>query len=497
MGTVGRSAGQLIWMEHWICLVAIAVLAGVAWGMKQRARRQAAEAARERRMREELQAYTELDVSLVAGAGGMSARGNASEAERALAKRVCRAIGEKSVFSRVTMLLRNPEGRFACVGSVGADDLTVAALHAWGEQVVEEERGGEARVGARNPAKSFSVALGEWRAFDREVGSWAASGRRERRRWRRGIIVPIRFGVGRMAGAIAVCADGEVLDRLVQSGEQGWMTRAMLPIESLASRIATAMENEAMGERLARSEKLAGLGQLAGGVAHALNNPLTAVLGFAELIAESAAESRVALDARTIVSEALKMKATVGRLVEFWQPAVNVDEAVDVMAMLREIEAACVEKLAARGVKLEIVGANGVPQLRGGRARLRQVMEHLLNNSAEAIAGFRPLEDGEGEHKIRVTVSFDERALQLIVSDTGPGFAEPARVFDPYYTTNAPTAGAGMGLSVSYGIVREHAGEISAFNLHPRGAAVVVELPVRKAVVEEDVVARERVHHHG
>jgi C4-dicarboxylate-specific signal transduction histidine kinase len=245
------------------------------------------------------------------------------------------------------------------------------------------------------------------------------------------------------------------------------------------------MENEAMAVQLVRAEKLAGLGQLAGGVAHALNNPLTAVLGFAELIGETATESRVRLDARTIVVEALKMKATVGRLVEFWQPVVRADETVDVMAMLRELETACAGKLAERGVRLEIVAADGAPAVSGGKARLREVMEHLLNNSAQAIAGFRALEDDEGEHRIRVTVSFDERALHLIVSDTGPGFKEPAKVFDPFYTTRGPEAGAGMGLSVCYGIVREDGGEISAFNLHPHGAAVVVELPVRRVLIED------------
>jgi signal transduction histidine kinase len=490
MRTVWIAAGRAVWDGHWICLLAAMALAVVAWRAVQAGRRLAAEVARERRMREELEVYAGLDVSPGA------VRGNKLETTRALARRVCRAVAEKSVFSRVTMLVRDAEGQFACVGSVGADDLTVAALQTWGEKVVEEERGGAVRVGARNAAKSFAVALGDWREFDREVGSWALSGKAERRRSRRGIVVPIRFGMGRMAGAIAVCADGRDFDALMRAGVEGGLARAMGPIEALAGRIATAMENETMAEQLERAEKLAGLGQLAGGVAHALNNPLTAVLGFAELIGETARESRVRLDARTIVVEALKMKATVGRLVEFWQPARTADEAVDVMAMLRELEMGCAVKLAERGVRLEIVATEDVPAVSGGKARLREVMEHLLNNSAQALAGFRALEDGEGEHRIRVTVSFDERAVHLIVSDTGPGFKEPAKVFDPFYTTRGPEAGAGMGLSVCYGIVREHGGEISAFNLHPHGAAVVVELPVRRVVVEE-IAQRETARQHG
>jgi signal transduction histidine kinase len=92
---------------------------------------------------------------------------------------------------------------------------------------------------------------------------------------------------------------------------------------------------------------------------------------------------------------------------------------------------------------------------------------------------------------IRVMVSHDVRAVQMIVSDTGPGFHEPGRVFDLFYTTQAPGDGDGLGLSICYGIVREHGGEISAFNLHPRGAAVVVELPIDRVVREEAVVVGE------
>ncbi len=193
---MARAWMEVVWAGHWICLIGLAGLAVAAWLSRRKAQRMAGELLRERRIREELEAYAGLDVS--SGA----ARENRTEAARGLAKRVCRAIAEKSVFSRVTMLLRNPEGRFECVGSVGADDLTVAALHAWGEKIVAEERGGtRAGRGLRNAAgKSFAVALGEWRSFDKEVGSWAMSGRKERRRWRRGIVVPIRSAGGEDGG---------------------------------------------------------------------------------------------------------------------------------------------------------------------------------------------------------------------------------------------------------------------------------------------------------
>ena len=261
-----------------------------------------------------------------------------------------------------------------------------------------------------------------------------------------------------MLGALAVCGEESELG----------------PLEGLAAKLARTVENASLAERLLRSEKLAGLGQWAGGVAHALNNPLTAVMGFAELIGEMAGEARVREDAATIVREAARMRETVQSLLDLWRPATLIDEAVSVAGMVRELAAACSSMLDARGVRLVVEIAEDVAAVRGSRARLRQVMEHLLNNAAQAVAS---VSDSDAGHVIRVTVRQDERGVQMIVSDTGPGFVEPGRMFDPFYTRQHVGEGAGLGLSICYGIVREHGGEISAFNLHPRGAAVVVELP--------------------
>jgi signal transduction histidine kinase len=487
--------------------LAVAALAVKAWRMRRQTRMQAAERWRERRIREELEAYARLDPSLTRA---LNAAVDPLEAARLLARRVCRTIAEHSAFTRVAMLLRDREGRLVCVGSVAVDDLTLSAIQAWAEGVVAEERSERRLTAATVPgspmgARSFSIPLGEWSAFDSELASWARSGRKERRRWRRGIVVPIRIGsqAGNNAfgGAIVVCADGERLDGAGADGWAAWagpqgsrgLARAIGPIETLAERLSAALENEALTARLLKTEKLAGLGQLAGGVAHALNNPLTAVLGFAELIAETSNDPRVRQDAGTILAEARRMTETVQRLVDFWRPGPVANEAVDVAGILRELAQACGDRLRRRGVGLvlTIVAAPLPSPVRGSKDRLRQVFEHLLNNAAQAIATARPREEGE-EHAIRLTVSHDTHTMHVIVSDTGPGFREPGRVFDPFYTTRAPEQGAGLGLSICYGIVREHGGEISAFNLHPHGAAVVVELPLQVIVTESAVVMPER-----
>jgi signal transduction histidine kinase len=177
------------------------------------------------------------------------------------------------------------------------------------------------------------------------------------------------------------------------------------------------------------------------------------------------------------------MRETVQNLLNFGRPGPQVHEPVEIATLVRELAAECEVKLESRGVRLVLQAADDAPSVWGNGERLRQMLEHLLNNAAQSIADSAS-EEVEKEHEIRVSVSRDAGWVQMIVSDTGPGFKEPGRIFDPLYTTSQPDDAMGVGLSVCYGIVREHGGEISAFNLHPHGAAVVVELPLAEASMQ-------------
>ena len=411
---------------------------------------------RERRRNEskreaELAAYQRLEV-------GLSATGDATE----LAGRVCRLISEKSAFPRTAMLVRGSDGRLSVAGSAGMDDLTVQLVNAWvaaeGADKLEDRRG--IRVGTR----SFAVGLGR-RAED--IG------------YHRAVVTPLWTTGGRMLGALVVGADN------VMGVRRSALKRALEPLETLALKIERVMEIAVLTERLMRAEKLAGLGLLAEGMAHALSNPLTAVLGFAELIAVTT-ESRVKEDAEIIVREAQRMRQTLETLLEFWQPAALSETAVDLTELVRELAEACTEKLAGRGLRLVVQAGDELAVVKGNGGRLRQMLEHLLNNAAQALAGVG--ENGE-EGVIRISLGRDGDSVHLIVSDTGPGFREPGQVFE----LGDSMRGAGLGLSVCYGIVHEHGGEIRAFNLHPHGAAVALELPVTDfAIKKAEVVMRER-----
>jgi signal transduction histidine kinase len=164
------------------------------------------------------------------------------------------------------------------------------------------------------------------------------------------------------------------------------------------------------------------------------------------------------------------MRETVKTLLEFRSTASRAQEAVDLTELVRELTRACSEKLESRGVRLVVEAGEEVAPVRGSREQLRQMMEHLLNNAAQALARVSATRAEQEEQVIRVSVSADGERVHFVVSDTGPGFAQPGRVFEPSDST-------GLGLSLCYGIVREHGGEISAFNLQPHGAAVAVELP--------------------
>jgi signal transduction histidine kinase len=390
----------------------------------------------ERRREEELTAYAELDVRV---------QGDGETKE--LASRVSRAVAVNSPFHRVAMMVCR-DGRLSVAANVGMDEVTVGWLNAWGTELKRGGgRRGESGLGVRVGARSFAVVL------DRVGGEGG---------YRCAIVLPFWTMGGSLLGVLALGADSSM------SVRRSLLMKALEPLESLALKVERGLETAALAEKLMRAERLAGMGLLAGGMAHALNNPLTAVLGFAELIADTTGEVRVREDAQVIAREALRMRTTVETLLDFWKPVEVPDELVDVVDLVRERAGACAGMLKERGVRMG-VEAGGVALVRGNTGRLRQMLEHLLNNAAQALANEEVVERGE-ELVIRVSVVRDEALVHLMVSDSGLGFREPERVFEG--------DGLGFGLSICYGIVHEHGGEIRAFNLSPHGAAVAVELPV-------------------
>lgn len=239
-------------------------------------------------------------------------------------------------------------------------------------------------------------------------------------------------------------------------------------------------------EDLLQAEKLSAMGLLVGGVAHELNNPLAAVVGFTELararLDGQPAHAETLTLLKQVDAEAERCRRIVENLLQFARKREPRLEAFDLNAAVEQMLDLRAYALNTRGVRLVREYDPTRPIALADRHNIQQVALNLLNNAAEAIeeAG-RP-----GAIIVRTGVEGDRVSFEFL--DDGPGFREPARAFDPFYTTKTVGKGTGLGLSVCYGIVREHGGEITAEN-RERGAGVRVTLPAGR--YEEAVAAVE------
>jgi signal transduction histidine kinase len=223
--------------------------------------------------------------------------------------------------------------------------------------------------------------------------------------------------------------------------------------------------------QLVQKERLAGVGQLVAGVAHELNNPLTAVMGYSDLLIDEGAAGTSLSMAEKLKTEAQRMKRIIQNLLTFAQPQHEGRELLDIAVLVRESLMLLDYQLRNSGIKVEMNFAPNLPKISSNEGQFKQVFVNLFSNSAQALEQAR-------EKRILVEGYLEGEKVVLRFSDSGPGFNDVSRAFDPFYTTRPVGQGTGLGLSICYGTVREHDGNIYAQNLEPHGAAVTIELPV-------------------
>lgn len=224
--------------------------------------------------------------------------------------------------------------------------------------------------------------------------------------------------------------------------------------------------------QLVQSEKLASLGQLVGGAAHELNNPLTAMLGYSDLLGGTSLSGEQRALAEKIGQQVRRTKALVSSLLSFAKQVPAEKVLVDVNALAQTAVKLSQAQMRARNIEAQTDLGEDLPQAFGDSNQLLQVCLHITNNAIQAM----PLTGGV----LTVTTRQQNNSVLLEFSDNGPGTEEPERVFDPFYTTRPIGQGTGLGLSACFGIIQEHKGKIMCQNRPEGGATFRIELPAAR-----------------
>lgn len=226
--------------------------------------------------------------------------------------------------------------------------------------------------------------------------------------------------------------------------------------------------------QLVQSTKLAAIGQLAGGVAHEINNPLGGILGFSQLlIRERDQNDPLVADLRRIEESALRCKRIVENLLSFSRMSKGFRQSIDVNEALQETLFLVEHQL--RLAEIEIITDYYPEKLRvmADRHQLQQVFLNMILNAKDSMSGGGSLTIGTDLVKRKAYIRFTDTGC-------GVGKGDLSRIFDPFFTTKEVGRGTGLGLSVSYGIVQEHEGDILVMSEVGKGTVFTVVLPAAK-----------------
>ena len=225
--------------------------------------------------------------------------------------------------------------------------------------------------------------------------------------------------------------------------------------------------------QLVQSEKLSAVGEFVAGVAHELNNPLAAVMGFAEILRDTGADSKYSRQLDLIYKAAQRCHKIVQSLLSFARRHQPERKPVHVNELVEAVLEIIAYSLRTGNIEVITVLDKKLPQVMADGHQIQQVLLNIINNARQAI------EAHQAGGKITISTTATDLNVRIIIRDNGPGISAEnlRRIFDPFFTTKEVGKGTGLGLSLCYGMIKEHGGNIYAESPPGEGAIFVIELP--------------------
>jgi two-component system, NtrC family, sensor kinase len=387
----------------------------------------------------------------------ISSRLLSSAAPETICPEIASAITELSSFHAAVIHIESPEGALRMVGSSGLSQGSLPILQErtehWSVGDIQKLCADARRIGKRSfvlrtNGPSFGVASSE--------AHWPLPNGTE-------ILIPLCSAAGACFGSITLAASyGESVIRM----------RELDRIESLAADLAVAVAMKSLHSQLVWSEKLAAMGQLVAGVAHELNNPLTAIMGFGELMSDAVTSTGTSDQLRRLMSETRRMKRITDNLLRFSRRSSADTNVAQLSPIVQEVLTLCEYYTRTSMICVETDIAPNLPLLAINEDEIKQVLLNLFNNSCDALQGV------VGSKQITIRASQNGARAVIQVEDTGPGFSNLKRALDAFYTTKPVGKGTGLGLSICYGIAKRRGGELRIENVEPHGGRVTLEVPI-------------------
>ena len=233
-------------------------------------------------------------------------------------------------------------------------------------------------------------------------------------------------------------------------------------------------EGKRTEERMNETARLASIGELAAGVAHEINNPLTSVLGYSEMLMRSDIPEQFRKDVETISVEAQRAAKIVKNLLFFARKSGTEKQYTDPNGIVNRALEMKSYDFKVNNISVTSQLSPEIPKTMIDEHQLVQVFLNILTNAEQVMQKF----EGKGQIDFYTTASND--AIEITIRDHGPGMPpdELSRIFEPFFTTKEVGQGTGLGLSISYGIIKEHGGDIRAESVEGEGTSFYITLPV-------------------